>query len=109
MPGIEKKKRRKSFRAFWVKLPRSWITALRRSRSVHTYELALTILLEAYERQTDTITLSGEATLWMSRATKARAARELEEFGLVQVKGEGRQALKIVILHHHTWGLLFHR
>ena len=24
MPGIEKKKRRKSFRAFWVKLPRSW-------------------------------------------------------------------------------------
>jgi hypothetical protein len=100
------KKRRKSFRACWVKLPRSWITALRRSRSVHTYELALTILMEAYERQTDTITLSGEATQWMSRATKARAARELEEFGLIQVKGAGggRRALKIVVLNRHTWG-----
>ena len=105
MPGIEKKKRRKSFRAFWVKLPRSWITALRRTRSVHTYELAHTILLEAYERQTDTVALSGEATLWMSRETKRRAARELEEFGLVQVKGEGCQALKVVILNHHTWGI----
>ena len=105
MPGIEKKKRRKSFRAFWVKLPRSWITALRRTRSVHTYELAHTILLVAYERQTDTVALSGEATLWMSRETKRRAARELEEFGLVQVKGEGCQALKVVILNHHTWGI----
>src|SRR5262249_57642737 len=80
MPGIEKKKRRKSFRAFWVKLPRSWITALRRTRSVHTYELAHTILLEAYERQTDTVTLSGEATLWMSRETKRRGPRGPEEF-----------------------------
>jgi len=103
------KKRRKSFRAFWVKLPRSWITALRRSRSVHTYELALTILMEAYERQTDTVTLSGEATQWMSRETKRRSARELEEFRLVQVRGEEHQALKVVILNHRTWGLLSHR
>jgi hypothetical protein len=99
------KKRRKSFRAVWVKLPRSWITALRRSRSVHTYELAHTVLMEAYERQTDTVTLSGEVTKWMSRATKARAARELEEFGLVQIKeGRCKTALKIVILNHRTWG-----
>jgi hypothetical protein len=99
------KKRRKSFQAIWVKLPRSWITALRRSRSVHTYELAHTVLMEAYERQTDTVTLSGEVTKWMSRATKARAARELEEFGLVQIKeGRCKTALKIVILNHRTWG-----
>jgi hypothetical protein len=73
---------------------------------VHAYELAHTVLLEAYERQTDTITLSGELTQRMSRETKRRVARELAELGLIQVKEEGRKALKIVILNHHTWGLL---
>src|SRR5262249_24571212 len=43
--------------------------------------------------------------LWMSRETKRRAARGVEGFGVVQVKGEGRRALKVVILNHHTWGI----
>ena len=104
--GIAPKKRRKSFRAVWVKVPRNWITSLRRSRSVRTYELALMILMAAYERQTDTITLSGETTSWMSREKRRRAAWELAELGLIRVEGGGHKALKVVILNYHALGLL---
>jgi len=97
MPKVEKKKR-KQWAARWVKLPRHWITALRNTRSVHTYQLAHTILIEAYERGTQELTLSAETTGGMSRATKIRSAQELAEFGLIRLKLEGNKAVKITPL-----------
>jgi hypothetical protein len=61
IPEVEKKKR-KQRAARWVKLSRHWITALRNTRSVHTYQLAHTILIEAYERGTQELTLSAATT-----------------------------------------------
>ena len=97
MPEVEKKKR-KRWTARWVKLPRYWITALRNTRSARTYELAHIILIEAYERGTQELTLSATTTRGMSRATKIRSAQELAEFGLIRLKLEDRKALKITPL-----------
>jgi len=48
------KRRRKSFEPWFVKLPRHWISALRRSKSARTYELAHIILWEAFKNERGT-------------------------------------------------------
>ena len=45
-PDPNPRKRRRPFEPMWVKLPRHWISGLRRSKSVHTYALAHVILWE---------------------------------------------------------------
>jgi hypothetical protein len=93
-------KRRKPFKAQWVKLPRHWVEALQQSRSVSTYQLALAILFEAFKRKY----LSGEiilssTTTKMARNTKMRAARELVELGLIEIEQDCNQAARVTILY----------
>jgi hypothetical protein len=90
--------RKKRFRARWVKLPRHWISALRNSRSVSTLQLAHTLLLEAYEHRTKTLTLSGTTVLFLLPDSRRRAARELAALGLIKIEHRGCRALKVTLL-----------
>jgi hypothetical protein len=91
------RKPRKPFEAQWVKLPRHWVEALRRTRSVNTYRLAILILMEMFERKYrgGEIVLSAQVTRGMSRASKARAAEELVALGLIETQQEGHQAIRV--------------
>jgi hypothetical protein len=105
-PGSNPRKRRRPFEPMWVKLPRHWITGLKRSKSAHTYELAHLILWEAFKdkRGTGEVILSTEVT-GMSRVTKRRAAEELVELGLIRLKKEGTRALRVrVIPYRDSYG-----
>jgi len=99
-PDVASKARRKPRRrAQWVKLPRHWITSLRRSRSTSTLQLAHTILLATYERKDagGELTLSSKVVTHMSRWSKVRAARELAELGLIRITQEGKGAPRVTI------------
>jgi hypothetical protein len=97
------KRKRRQFEPKWLKIPRHWVTSLRRSKSAKTYELALIILWKAFKGQYDKyrgeqIVLSTEVTD-MARSTKLKAARELEQLGLIKLLRSKRRALRVV-LHH---------
>jgi|SRR5262245_24062636 len=97
--GAKKTKSRQRFKPQWVKLPTRWVEALRRSKSASTYQLALTVLLEAFKQEQ----LGGEIVLSMKTtgmpsSTRARAVRELVELGLVTVKRDEKQAVRIINL-----------
>jgi hypothetical protein len=98
------KKRRKPFEAKWVKLPRHWITTLLRTKSVNTYHLANLILWEAFKRSYigGEIILSERVTRGMHRCSKIRAAEELVELGLIQIKRDGRKALRVTFVNSPT-------
>jgi hypothetical protein len=80
-----------------VKLPGQWVEALRRSRSANTYRLALTILIEAFkqEHMGGEIVLSRETTE-ISGSSRARAVEELVTLGLIKIRRNGRQAVRVV-------------
>jgi hypothetical protein len=102
-PSPIPKRRRKSFEPWFVKLPRHWISDLERATGINTYRLAHRILWEAFknERGTGEVILSSRVT-GMSRETKARAARELVELGLIRLKkGGGTRALRAVVTSYH--------
>jgi hypothetical protein len=98
--AVPNSKPKRSFHAKWVKLPRHWISSLGNSKSAHTYRLAHLILLAAYEdkRGTGEVTLSAKLTPDMSHTSRRRAARELEEMGLITLRGEGLQTLRAKIV-----------
>jgi hypothetical protein len=91
------KKRRKRFETRWVKLPSRWVKALRQSKSASTYQLAHTILFEAFKREQvgGEIVLSMAATK-MPASTRKRAIKELVELKLIKVSQHGRQAARVV-------------
>ena len=95
------KRRRKSFEPWFVKLPRHWISALRRSKSARTWELAVIILWEAFKdkRGTGEVILSSQVT-GMPGSTRRRAARELVELGLITVAEEQTQTLRARVIPH---------
>ena len=95
----KKKKSRQRFKPQWVKLPTRWVEALRRSKSASTYQLALTVLLEAFKREYlgEEIVLSMKTT-GIPSSTRARAVGELVNLGLITVKRDGRQAVRIINL-----------
>ena len=101
MPKLLRKQKRKRgprrFETRWVKLPSRWVKALRRSKSVSTYQLALTILFEAFKREQvgGEIVLSAEVT-GMPGTTRMRATRELVRLGLIEVSRHGRQAVRVI-------------
>jgi hypothetical protein len=98
--GVSHKPARKPFRARWVKLPIWWVSVLRRSRNASTYQLALTILCEAFKREYvgGEIVLSSSVTK-MPRCTKMRAVRELVDLGLIQLDHDGKRAGKVSIIY----------
>lgn len=91
------KKRRKRFETRWVKLKLRWVRALRQSKSVSTYQLAHTILFEAFKREQvgGEIVLSAEVTK-MSASTRKRATKELVRLKLIKVSQHGNQAVRVI-------------
>ena len=100
-PSPISRRRRKSFEPWFVKLPRHWISALRRSKSARTWELAVIILWEAFKdkRGTGEVILSSQVT-GMPGSTRRRAARELVELGLITVAEEQTQTLRAMVIPH---------
>jgi hypothetical protein len=98
-PDVTPKQRYKAFEPRFIKVPRHWISALGRSRSPNTYRLAMLILCEAFrnKRRNGEVTLS-TATTGMPRNTKARAARELADLGLIRLKEDGATVLRAIVL-----------
>ena len=64
-----------------------------------TYQLAHVILIEAFKQEQTgrEVVLSAVATE-MHRNTKARAVNELVKLGLITVKRDGRQAVRVIKL-----------
>lgn len=93
-----KKAKRKSFQVEWIQFPLAWRDALRRAKSAGTtYDLAFTILVEAFKCEWvgGEIVLSAETTK-MTRCVRRRAAKELVELGLIW-KG-GNSAFRVSII-----------
>jgi hypothetical protein len=97
------KARRKEFKAKFVQVPTCWIEALKQAKNISTYRLALVILAESFQRERigGEIVLSLEMT-GMSGTVRRRAAKELERLGLIQLKRNGKQALRVI----PTWHML---
>src|SRR6516162_11419909 len=103
-PSPALKRRRKSFEPWFVKLPRHWISALRRSKSAHTWELAVIILWETFKdkRGTGEVILSNRVTD-MPASTRQRAARELVELGLITLVEEQTRALRARVISYSCY------
>ena len=98
--GARISKQHKPFKAQWVKFPLRWAEALRRSKSVSTYQLALVILFEAFKRKhTGGEIILSSTVVGMPRCTKMRATKELVEFGLIETKQNGKQASRVSIIY----------
>jgi hypothetical protein len=93
------KAKRQEFKPKFVQVPVRWIEALRQSKNAGAYQLALAILLEAFQRELigGEIVLSSEMTA-MSGTVRRRAAKELERLGLIQLERRGKQALRVILL-----------
>jgi hypothetical protein len=100
--GVVPKKNRKPFRTEWVKLPTHWADTLRRSKSVNTYQLAVAILSEAFKRKHigGEIVLS-QAVTRMPRSTRRRATKELIRLGLIKVKRNGNECLRVSNVYYY--------
>jgi hypothetical protein len=92
-----KKKSKPRFKVRWVKWPVRWAEALRQSKSVNTYRLALTILIEAFKREQigGPIVLS-EEVVKIPSSTRARAIAELVRLGLIKVERCGKQTVRVI-------------
>lgn len=92
--------RKTRFQAEWAKLPASWLVALRQAPSGSTKQLAMEILFAEFRRKHigGEIVLSAAMT-GMHHTTRNRAARELALLGLIELEGEGRQAIRVVRIH----------
>jgi hypothetical protein len=100
--GLPQKKRHAPFKAQWVKLPREWVEALRRSKSASTKQLAMEVLLEAFKRER----LGGEIVLssamtGMKRDAKLAASKELAKLGLIQIEQRVNQAMRVSYLYYY--------
>ena len=103
-PSPVPKRGRKSFEPSFVKLPRHWISALKRSTSARTYELANIILWEAFKdrRGTGEVILSSRVT-GMPASTRQRAGRELVELGLITLVEEQTRALRARVISYSCY------
>jgi hypothetical protein len=99
--GPTPKLRRKPFKTEWIRFPASWRETLRQANSAGTtYELALTILSEAFKRKHvgGCIVLSAAMT-GMPRNTRRKAAKELARLGLIKLdRTVGNQAYRVSLL-----------
>jgi hypothetical protein len=94
-----KKARRKAFKAGWVKLPLTWVEALRKSKIPVAYQLAHAILFEAFKREQvgGEIILSAEVTK-MPRNSRRRAAKELVKLGLIRLHRKKGKAYRVSLI-----------
>jgi hypothetical protein len=96
-----KKRKRKPFKAQWVKLPLRWVEALQKSKSAATWQLAMVILFEAFkcEQIGGEIVLSSKVTK-MSGSTRRRSARGLAKLGLIETEQNGKEALRVTHIYY---------
>jgi hypothetical protein len=88
------------FRAQWVKLPATWITTLRQTKSASTKQMAMEILHAEFRRKhTGGQIVLSAATTGMHHTTRNRAAGELVRLGLIELEGEGKQAMRVARIH----------
>ena len=89
-------KKRKPFELQFVKLPHYWIEQLERSNSPGTFKLAHRILKQQFKCQCvgGEIVLSTEAT-GLSRKVRSKAVKELVGLGLIEIKQNGNQAVRV--------------
>jgi hypothetical protein len=87
-------------RAQFIKVPNSWVEALRDARWISTYRVALYLLHRQWKDGGGPIPLSNVALTWVgvSRWEKWRALAELEQAGLVKVERRPRRAPLITVL-----------
>jgi hypothetical protein len=92
--------KREAFEPEFAKLPIHWVKALRRAKNINTCPLAHAIQLEVFQcgRMGGEIVLSAEMTGIASRPNRYRAAKELEQLGLIKLSRKGNQALRVIIL-----------
>jgi hypothetical protein len=93
------KAKRKEFKPEFVKVPMRWVEVLEQAKSLSAYRLALRILLEKFQRERTggEIVLSAEKTR-MSSANRHRAAKELEQLGLIRLSRKGKYTLRVILL-----------
>jgi hypothetical protein len=98
-PDDAAKVKRKEFKPKFVQVPMRWVEALERVKNMNTYRLALRILVEAFQRDRigGEIALSSEMA-GMPSATRHRAAKELEQLGLIQLERRGKHALRVTLI-----------
>ncbi len=95
------KTKRKDFKLKHVQVPMPWVEALDQAKSSGVVcRLAHRILAEAFQRERmgGEIVLSAHTTGISSGTIRRRAARELEQLGLIQLKRHGKQALRVIII-----------
>jgi hypothetical protein len=92
-------KRSTAFRPKFVQLPVGWVKALRQTRMVSAYQLAVVILMERFKQQYQggEIVLSSVVT-GMGYSTRSRAAAELVRLRLIRIEQTGCQAVRVVKL-----------
>jgi hypothetical protein len=91
-----KRRRREKFKADFVKFPETWREALRGSSGT-VYDLAHAIIVEAYKCEV----IGGEVKLSavkMRKATRAKAAKELVELGLIQLHRDGCKSYQVALV-----------
>jgi hypothetical protein len=101
-PNLKASSAPSGFKAQWVKKPLFWIGALRRSRSIHTRDLADIILAETFKAgrkdySADEIVLSSDVVPSITRKYRVKAARELASFGLITIRCDSRRALRVAL------------
>ncbi len=77
-----------------------WVEVLRKSKRVTTYQLAMAVLSEAFKCEQ----IGGEVILTttstgMLRGNRWRAAKELVELGLIETEQNGKEALRVSMIH----------
>jgi hypothetical protein len=99
--GQRSKARRKPFKADFVKVPMSWVEALKRQKWP-TYELALTLLAERHKREHigGDVVISAETVPGMARTTRWRATKKLVRLNLIEVGKMSDHAAQRVLAFH---------
>ena len=77
-----------------------WVETLCQSKHASTYRLAHVILVEAFKQEQTgrEIVLSTETTK-MHRSTRTKAVNELVKLGLIKVRRDGHQAVRVINLY----------
>ena len=94
------KTKREEFKLEFAMIPMPWVEALEQAKNINTYRLAHRIQLEKFQRERigGDIILSAKMTGIQSHTNRYRAAKELEELGLIKLYRDGNNALRVILI-----------
>jgi hypothetical protein len=92
-------KRRKPFKATWVKLHKHWSDQLEQAQGMTTYRLAHRVLHEAFKRQVigGSVILSAEVT-GLQHTSRRRAIEDMLRLQLFSIAQQGKRAAVVTEL-----------